>query len=73
MNWLEHLKAHKDFSCQKKFLCSKFLFSLPEQKPSTTQEQLTLGTWPVRCRIFKEYKAHRLKRVHLNKQIQLLE
>ncbi|XP_038877365.1 ATP-dependent DNA helicase Q-like 4A isoform X2 [Benincasa hispida] len=35
MNWLEHSKAHKDFTCQKKFLCSNFLFSLPEQKPST--------------------------------------
>ncbi|XP_023553062.1 ATP-dependent DNA helicase Q-like 4A isoform X1 [Cucurbita pepo subsp. pepo] len=36
MNWLEHSKAHKDFTCQKKFLCSNFLYSLAEQKPSTT-------------------------------------
>ncbi|XWS62821.1 hypothetical protein CRYUN_Cryun06bG0043500 [Craigia yunnanensis] len=35
VNWLWHVDAHDKFSCQKKFLCANFLFSLERQKPST--------------------------------------
>ena len=34
-NWLQHVDAHDKFSCQKKFLCTNFLFSLETQKPCT--------------------------------------
>ncbi|XP_002530679.2 ATP-dependent DNA helicase Q-like 4A isoform X1 [Ricinus communis] len=33
INWSQHDKAHDNFSCQKKFLSSNFLYSLENQKP----------------------------------------
>ncbi|XVE93247.1 hypothetical protein REPUB_Repub01dG0173900 [Reevesia pubescens] len=33
VNWLQHVDAHDNFSCQKKFMCTNFLFSLEAQKP----------------------------------------
>ena len=35
VNWLQHVDAHDKFSCQNKFLCTNFLFSLERQKPCT--------------------------------------
>lgn len=36
VNWLQHFDAHDKFACQKKFLCTNFLFSLEGQKPQGT-------------------------------------
>ncbi|KAL6964391.1 DNA helicase [Sarracenia purpurea var. burkii] len=35
VNWLQHANAHDNFSTQKKFLSSNFLYSLSTQKPCT--------------------------------------
>lgn len=35
VNWLQHVNAIDNFSCQDKFLSSSFLFSLEPQKPPT--------------------------------------
>ncbi|KAK8259160.1 hypothetical protein V6Z12_D13G037900 [Gossypium hirsutum] len=36
VNWLQHFDAHDKFACQKKFMCTNFLFSLEGQKPQGT-------------------------------------
>ncbi|KAG6398666.1 hypothetical protein SASPL_140133 [Salvia splendens] len=36
-NWLEHAKAHNNFSSQDKFLSSKFLYSLSSQRPQVVK------------------------------------
>ncbi|XP_057812339.1 ATP-dependent DNA helicase Q-like 4A [Salvia miltiorrhiza] len=47
-NWSEHAKAHNNFSCQDKFLSSKFLFSLSSQKPQVVE---AMGARPVLCQV----------------------
>ncbi|KAL9275026.1 hypothetical protein AKJ16_DCAP26656 [Drosera capensis] len=37
VNWLQHANSFGDFSNQKKFLTSSFLFSLPTQKPPAAE------------------------------------
>ncbi|GAB2229187.1 hypothetical protein Droror1_Dr00023323 [Drosera rotundifolia] len=48
VNWLQHANSHGDFSNQKKFLTSSFLFSLPTQKPPAAE---TVETRLMACQV----------------------
>ncbi|XP_022763289.1 ATP-dependent DNA helicase Q-like 4A [Durio zibethinus] len=66
VNWLQHVDAHDKFSCQKKFLCTNFLFSLETQKPCTR------GTMGARLTVCQIQNSQKFQHTQVEKAWQIL-
>ncbi|KAK6240973.1 hypothetical protein SCA6_006362 [Theobroma cacao] len=65
INWLSHVDAHDNFSCQKKFLSSNFLCSLETQKPCTEEIR-------ARLRVCQIQNSQKVQHTQVEKAWQIL-